>query len=495
MTSLKTFASTRVVSGLVSIGLAFALVRWMDVEDFAKYIVLVSAAGVASLIASLGLDRVMYRYVPAAQIHGHLDFLRNLGRFAIISRLALSAVLSILILWITGTISQIQHSKGEYLIVCVFAAALGATDVLSILANSLLRFETQAKIGLVALLFRAGCLSLLALTTHSLDLDLVMLVLLAAEIAQSTALYAIAVRPELQKMAAPAELKGSEQPPNRAEIQRLAITNYLSYIIGLPWQGSLLRVLVGSFATVSDTALFGFLQTLADRLRQYLPIQLLQNALEPLLVRKHTIDRDSRALCNVLEMLRRINFTLLLIGVIVSMLVGNEVIAFVSKGKFTQAGNLCALIIFSLALNSIGGVLWISCNVLHQMTNLTRAFGLITLSLIPFLGLACFYGGSFNIALVTLLPTPLTWIVLRLKGNLASIGLWQIGKDTRALFSAISAFAVGWGIKDAWSTPIGMALAVLASIAAYLTLLWGLQVIKKADVRDLRTMLHARQKV
>jgi hypothetical protein len=77
----------------------------------------------------------------------------------------------------------------------------------------------------------------------------------------------------------------------------------------------------------------------------------------------------------------------------------------------------------------------------------------------------------------------------------AAIGLWHVEKDTRALFAATLAFTAGWAIKVAWSTPVGMAFAVLASITLYLALVWVLQVIKKADVRDLRTMLQTKQKV
>lgn len=490
MASLKHFALTRVGAGLAGILLALAVARWMPVADFAHYVLLLSASGVAAIFSSFGLDRVIYRYVPEAHMAHDARFIFRLGGLAILARVLIGGAAAVLVLLLS---QPVLSQASSLVLVALFTAILGLSEVLGILANSLLRFELQARLSLAILLLRLASLGVLYWLAGALSFLVVVSVFLVTECLLALSLGLLAVRPALAECSKGNDGGHQFAAPGLSFLFRQSFANYGSYLCGLPWQGSSLRLIVGHVAGVPEIALFGFVQTLADRARQYLPIQLLQNALEPLLTREYALSRDPGPLQARLDLLRRVNFCLLLLGACLAWLAGSELVVLLTAGKYQGAGPLCAQIALMLAIASLAGVLWISANVLQRMPELSTCFAGVSLALLPALYFAGLGYGAQGVVWVACLPPLLLWAVLRARKSPVACGIWRWHKDLLALLAGLLALAAALLLKSLGEGLIYLLLSVIVLGGIFAMLCCLLRVFTRADLNALRQVLKSGQ--
>jgi hypothetical protein len=349
----------------------------------------------------------------------------------------------------------------------LLSMSLAISDVSATTADSLMRFETQARLVLTMLTVRISMLVFIHWAFDAIDVLDVLMIVLAVDLMQSILSGLLAIRPALCERPAARSLDDVELLPELMKTVPLASMNYLSYLLSLPWQGSTARIVVGKLAATPEVALFGLLQTVADRLRLYLPIELLRSAFEPLLVRRYALDRDATSLVRDLELLRRLNFVILVAASASFAVGGSEIVSMITAGKYQNAGPLAALIALALAVRSVNGVLWISANVMGRMSALTVSYALVTLVLLPLLWLSAKWFGAYGVAFVSLTPSVLVWAVLRWRDDPVVAGLWDLRRDAACLSVASMALAVGWMIKSAMPGNLGAMIAVCLFLLIY----------------------------
>ena len=467
MAAIKRFAAARVLSGLAGLAWIVLLARWMPVADFAAYSVLTSVVSVASIAGNLGFDRVIYRYVPSAHLRGDSAYVLRLVWFALLPRLVVASVCAVGAMWWviqpSGTLSLYHACLAGGML----SISLAISDVTATTADSLMRFETQARLVLSMLVIKLAMLFFIHWEVDVLDVLDVLMIVLAVDLMQSVLSGLLAIRPALREGPAPLSLDDVEPLPVLMKTVPLAGMNYLSYLLSIPWQGSTARIVVGKLAATPEVALFGLLQTVADRLRLYLPIELLRSAFEPLLVRRYALDRNAASLVRDLELLRRLNFVILIAVAASSAVGGSEIVSMITAGKYQNAGPLAALIALALAVRSVNGVLWIGANVLGRMRALTVSYALITLVLLPLLWLSAKWFGAYGVAFVSLTPSVLVWAVLRWRDDPVVAGLWDLRRDAACLSVASMALAVGWMIKSTMPGNLGAMIAVCLFLLIY----------------------------
>lgn len=481
---LGSFAAVRLLTGLFGVVWALALARWMSVASYAAYATVLASVGVAAIVGTLGVDRVLYRQLPAAHLGGAYGDVRRLLRLALAFRLMVAPVAGAVIAWATA------RSAAPWGVVA-FAAGLGASlaisDVLGIAANALVRFERQAQIVLGGLLLRL----IAAGTVHAhfgvLGLEAALWISLCGDLVQALVSWHVAIRPTIRHVSNTA---GTDAPPYRSvplpALARSALVNYTAYLVGLPWQGPTAIVLVGATSGTAEVALFGLLQGLLNRIRQYLPLQLLQNAFEPLLVRRYAIDRDSSVVAGGVDLLRRANFCLLLGAAAVAWPLGSGIVAAVTRGKYLDAGPLAALMLAALALRGVSGVLFVSANVMNEMGLLMRVYAVATLiALVPLWWCAQRFGAP-GVVLVSVVPSLLLWAGMRALHGRSARGVWRWRRDLRCLLAALIALAAAYALRPwAGNALLACGAALLAS-ALYAGIVMMMRVFDRADLTLLR---------
>lgn len=486
MASLGRFTATRVMAGALGLLSVVLLARWMAVAEFATYSVLLAAVTVSSIVGSLGLDRVLYREVPLAHMaraHGQIWKLVTLAFGArILVAPATAAALTIATLPVKASISPAVAG----LFGAGLALTLVATDIFGVAANALLRFEMQARLSITAMTVKLSLALAVYKLTASLTVFDVVIIALAVEVAQSMALSLMAVRPALRSTCAQVA-EHAYDAPSVAAVSRTALTNYGAYLLSLPWQGAAATLIVGAIApSAAALALFALLQNLLDRMRQYLPLQLLQTAFEPLLVRRYAERGDRAEVANQLELLRRANFCVLVGAAAASLACGDELIALVTGGKYIGGGVLAAIMCFSLALRGISGVQFISANVMGEMSLLTRIYAVVTLAMLPALWGAAQYFAGVGVVLTSILPSVLLWMTMLRRKARSAIGLWHFGKDVTSVTAGIAAAGVGWSVLHWTGGRAGMVASLATTLILYLVALTGLRVFDANDRSALR---------
>lgn len=488
MVRLGRFAATRVLSGALGLAWVVGVARWMPVAEFAGYAVLLAAVTLASVVGTLGIDRVLYRHIPQAHLAQSRRHVLRLAGFAVLVRLLVVSPVAMGIAYSTQPAGGMVGTAAALAFSAALAASLVVSDVLAITANALMRFEVQARIVSTVLVIRLVAAGAAYLAWGTLGVGVALLIVLGGDVLQSAGSYLLAVRPALRALGDDhAAAPQAYAPPPLLGLLQASGTNYASYLFGLPWQGSAAVVLLGSTAGVSEVALFSLLQNLVDRMRQYLPLQLLQNAFEPIMVRRYAADGDSQAVAAQVELLRRANFCVLAGAAAVTLPIGSELIAWATHGKYVGAGPLAALMLAALALRGVSAVLFISANVMNEMDRLMRVYGVMSLlCLLPLYWFAQRFG-SVGVVVWSVVPSWLLWAGLRAGHAHCAVGVWHVRKDLACIASGALAAAIALLLQSTLVGAYAPALAGLAAALAYTAAVLAFKVFQSGDL----ALLHA----
>lgn len=489
MASLARFGATRILSGGLGFASVLLLARWMPVREFAAYSVLMAAVMVSAIAGSLGADRVLYREIPLAHLaHARRSVVRLL-RVALLARLAVAPLAAAVIVVVTAPEQPVVPAALSLAFAVAMAVTLSLTDVVAIGANALMRFEAQARLNVGLLACRIAAFAALYHVGGELTVNEVVVITLLTDVTNAALSWWRCIsRPLRPGGAAPA---GQEYVDLDARtLGRRAMTNYTSYLLGLPWQGSTATLVVGAILPPGQVATFALLQGLLDRARQYLPLQLLQNAFEPLLMRRHARDGDTRHVVRTLELLRRANFVILIGLAAVCLVVGSELIGLMTKGKYPAAGPLAAFMLAALALRGVSGALFVGANVLGEMERLTRSYAAVTLVALPLLPLCASHFGAAGVVAVSIAPSVGLWGLLRLRGALCAVGAWRWRKDALAVLAAALALAAGWGLLRLVPTVAGVLAAAALVAAGYAAMATWMKVFDRRELDSLQRGLR-----
>lgn len=491
MARLGRFAATRVVTGLLGLLWIFALARWMPVAAYAGYAVLMAAVAVAGLVGAFGTDRVLYRELPlACHARARAQVLRLLG-FALAPRLVVApAGTVVLIAWAAARQTQFNDPWVWWFGVGL-ALSAAFSSVLGVGANAMLRFEVQARIAAAMLAVRLAAAAALYFAHGDILLLQALAIVLVANLLEAALSWLLAIRRALPPLRVPPAVEHKGQP--LAVLARAALANYLSYLFALPWQGAAAIMLVGRFGAPHEVALFSLFQNLIERMRLYLPLQLLQNAFEPLLMHRYARDRDRAHVLRVLDVLRRINLFILGLAAVIAAACGDPLLAWATGGRYSEGWLLLVVLVVALGMRGIGSVLYIAANVFNQMGALARAQGLVSIVGVVPLVLAAWWFADYGVAVTQAFAGIALWVVMYAWGKTSARGLWRPRADIWAALGLAAGAAAGhWTRQHALQGPlVSTALALLVGVAIYLaTSLWLKPLIRRSEIRDLQLSLR-----
>lgn len=481
MASLKSFAAIRIVTGVSGIAIPLILVRWMSVEEFAQYLIAISAISIAGIVSGLGMDRVLYRFLPEAYLRNDSVFARKLIGIAFAPRIIVAPIVVITILTALAPLRMQQEVWVSIFLGSVLAIVIGLSEVIAHAANSLMKFQLQAAIVLTGIVIRLAILCSISLLVGVLKLVWVLLILIGVEFVQLIVIGFAVVMPVLRRMLFAERITDRANWPSWRALGKMALSNYGSYILGLPWQGSVLRVIVGVHSEAAVIATFGFLQTLADRLKQYLPMQILQTAIEPVMVRRFAEGEDIQVIINQLDLLRRVSSYPIIGLAVVFEIAGDQIVSIITAGKYPHAGMLAAFILLGLAASTISSVLWISSSIAHEMPLLLGRFALVSVFLFPVMWVAAKYAGGLGVASIAMVVSPLLWCALWLSPSKAARGTWDWHKDLRVMILAVALMMIGKSILQDSGTIVCIAVAC----GFFFVYALGLIVLRALDKNDL----------
>lgn len=475
----KWFAVAKVGIAIVSLLTQLVLVRHLTVEDYASYTLLVAGTGVLVFLTMFGMDRVIYRFLPPLR-----ESLRWREALALMAgmlsvRLALMTVLLALLLAFPAFLlpDQIVFQLRAIPWQCaIYALGQAATDSLLIFCNSVGLQRKQATLFMLAGGVRLAAVFSIMVAGPLTAVD-VANVFAYTELALVAAM-ALVLAVEFHRLRV---RSGAHQGWNFGfslpQLLRDSLGTQAAYMLGLPFKGALLKLIVGAVSTPLVTAAFGFFQTMADRAYQFMPVFLLKGMVEPALANDYAARRSLDRVRLTVSLLLRFNFLIIFLGIAMLGGTGEQIIDWLTKGRYGDQVLLAVLIALQLTGMTVGESLFFALNPLGRVGHHNRLWMWFALPFLGLLGLAAWLGSTWMLVVAATLPYYVVYAWLRWIDHEESLA-HGLGMGLAVLARLLAAAAAGAlaGRALLYLLPAGLAATLAASVGVAIVFVVTLRV-------------------
>jgi len=473
---IKHFLLGKGLTSIAGIGTLLFVVRALDIGEFAAYSILVGIVELLSAITNIGTGQIFTRFIPEVYAQGYRLALRKL----VVTLLALRYVVliaTILLIYafvptISGWIGLEQWVPAFKLYLLVVLLRTVTNTLFQVLEAMLHQGPAQASMAsvtvsrflLVSWAYATGHLDLVTLIWIEIATDALGVALLVWTLNRASG---------GRSPGGDIERETAWLRQNRDRMVSFAVKGYLQHLIIMPFSGVVNRLVVGGHLPGAQMALFGFAQSIYDLMQRYLPAQLFVGLIRPVMAARYSKSAQFLEVQTLTNLILKINLVLIGLVVIVVIAGGNDLLLFVTAGKYGQrAVDLLVLMSLLIALES-----W--RHVLDLLSHTVERYGILVFT-------NAILGGSL-LAGILLLPSigvfalPAANCAGLLISNLVVV--WWLGQsgfpfkhDLRMIFGAgfavACAIAVTFALRpvvDHWVALVGA--AVLAYIGTALAVL------------------------
>lgn len=478
----------RGAAGIAGFLTVLLLVRYMDLENYAAYTALSGLVSICGVVAGLGMERVISRYVPEARLYRSVD---ELSRFIWLT----SAVRLLAALVIVALLYAFWPAVDQFLVVTEFkifhpglACFIIAETMLQHFSATLQSLVMQKTLTQLLVIQWAGKLLLIfliVLMRSGIDWQDSLWIFAIPELLGVIGL-AIAIKLHLRGLHTEEQEASSGAWPQWRKVAETGLHNFGFTLLAAPPQGYFMKVLTAAYLPVEVVAAYGFFLSVAERARQYIPLHFFYGLLEPMMIAGYLKERNFSELSYRCQLLYKSNLLLMVPAIAWIAVAGDPIVGLMTGGKFQGLSWILVLVMVQLTIGSHVVLLQLLLN------SLEKSKALITASMLalPVMMLA------MTVATVTrpiaLLYTP---ILFSLVMNFFII--WHLGRNNHSYkpswkmlgsvsLSGLAAFAaveVFLAVIPLNTTASVMAIATLLAVTAiYLLTTWLLKGIDKSEI-------------
>ena len=329
------------VSALGGFFAMLLVVHGLSISDFAKYSVLVALVEVFTAISGFGLSHVILRYVPelyesyqTSALRSMIVYISGFRSFVLVLSLGLVWYFSNIVSSWIGLGGAIQVFE-VFLIVVAFRST---NQFLSLILESTLHQGiAQTAFSVIAIGRLVGMLILV--NNHAVSLiDVIWLEGICEIVAMIVMIGGIFSVLWAKHTHDDVMADDDWHKTNRRQLIRFATSAYLQHLATLPFGGNTIRLVGGAMFGDLLMARFGFAQSLYEYIKRYLPTQLLIGLIRPVVVARFTSARDFSVAAGLFEQSLQVNFVLLAGMLAVLLVVGKDLLMFISAGKYGGSG-------------------------------------------------------------------------------------------------------------------------------------------------------------
>jgi O-antigen/teichoic acid export membrane protein len=442
-TSLIFFGLGKVISASLSIFFLGLTVRYMDVSDYGRYIVVLAMVEIFYLTTGFGLSTVAQRYVPEARIQASNKSLRNFLHMLVARRLIYSIACALLLCAVAHFMGDAIPSEfgPRYIYWIALLITLAASSsFLDEVAGSLLMQGLSQGLTVGRMVVKLAAAFYLVLVQGSISFMDILLLETGATLISVICGHVVLAR----GLRHDSDGTASSLPYTNTSMWPVAGRFYLVQLVGQAYGPNVTRLVIGRILGLAQTALFGFAQGIADMLRNLLPAHLLAGWIRPLMVSRYLTSRDVNDLADAANLVLKLNLMGVVPLTVFFLFRGDAFASWASAGKYGQAGLLLALLTIMIGLQTIHLLFSIITITLEQAraslvaTLLAAATLPVQVALIAHFGATGACWGLLASEAVWL--TCATYLLAKNKINLT----WDIKGSTKILFSGVLAGLCVW---------------------------------------------------
>ena len=377
-TGMKHFLMGKALTSVAGIGTLLLVIRGLPVVEFAAYSVLVGLVDVLLVVTSVGTGQVLTRFVPELFNRHLLHALRRLIGYALGLRMVLIAATVGVLALIPASFGSLiglgewQTALQLYLLVVLFRTATNSQY--QVLEAMLEQARGQGAFAAVTVTRFLGVAAL----TLSGEMNLIHLIAVEAA---TDAIGALLMTYGVWRVTRPAAADPADRAgelgwlrTNRRRIVDFGVKGHVQGLIIMPFSGVVNRLVIGSQLAPAQVALFGFGQSIFDLMQRYLPAQLFNGMVRPVMAARFSVNRrfgEAEAIANAV-----LTLNLILVGLAATVFVagGVDMLSWLTRGKYAeQAVALLLLMCLLVALES-----W--RHVLDQLAHTVERYGFLVFS-------------------------------------------------------------------------------------------------------------------
>lgn len=337
----------KVLSAVAGIVTLLIVVRFLPVDEFAAYSVLIGLIVIFTALSGVGLTHVIARFVPELYSQYKDTALTQLIVFSLATR---ALILTALLITARMMLTPISDSLGllawrevfELFFIVIFLRVL-SSFVFQVLESLL--HQRSAQLGFLAATLVKLILILLASCNIRLSIQVLVWVDVLSEMAGLLFLgWSLKTALSRDNRNTNGEIAWIRD--NLYRMVRFGSLAYGQHMSVLLYGSAPNRLLAGHLFALPQLAAFGFAQSFSDMIFRYLPAQLFQGLIRPVFVARYSERADFPELVLVSNIILKINF--LILGLLLSILIvaGTPAIETLTNGKYGVLANL--LLIFMI---------------------------------------------------------------------------------------------------------------------------------------------------
>lgn len=328
-------------------------VRSLSIPEFATYSILIALVEYVTALSGFGLTHVVLRYVP--ELYGHeygYAFRTFVSRtlflrvISLVGMAALAYLFSDKLIWLLG--GQVPARVFEVFLL-VASIRTGSFFLSQILDSTLSQGMSQLAFMVSAIVKVVAIAYLIYINNIGL-INIILVEAVGDMLAVSIMLFGIyRVLHAKRSISVPQDDATWLKSKGRA-ILRYAITGYIQHLIVLPYGGHTNRLIGGNYLTSFSMASYGFAQSLYEYCKRYLPAQLLLGVIRPVIISRYASTKDFSSAVRLTESFFKVNALMVAPLLILFLVVGPEVVAVISKGKYAASASMVMVVLLVLLL-------------------------------------------------------------------------------------------------------------------------------------------------
>ncbi|MDO4635970.1 MAG: hypothetical protein Q4B13_00285 [Lautropia sp.] len=386
---MKHFLMGKALTSVAGVGALLLIVRHLPVEEFAAYSVLLGLTEVLLTLTSVGTGQILTRFVPEIFNLRYAWALRRLIGYSMGLRLVL-ILLTVMVLiafpvWLADWVSLKRwlFPMQLYLLVVLFRTT--SNSEFQILEAMLEQKRGQTAFAAVTVGKFIGVLGLVWFQKMSL------INLIFVEVVNES-IGAFVMSWGVYQASRDRPGDNTDVPLQREWLQKntrrmidFGVKGYTQGLIILPYGGMVNRLVAGNQFSAIQVALFGFAQSIFDQLQRYLPAQLFNGMIRPVMAARYSANGSYKEAETVANAALTVNLVLIGLAATFFAAGGGDFYLWLSKGKYgSDAAVLILMMCLDMALES-----W--RHSLENISHTVERYGFLVFSN-AFLGLSLLLG-------------------------------------------------------------------------------------------------------
>lgn len=489
------FLIGRGIAGFAGFATVILMARYMDIRSYAGFTALTGLISFAGILSSLGLERVIARYLPEARLTRSAQVLGQLIWTLTIVRLVASAIicLGLYLAWpqLLQWFKDVDLVVFPIALVC-FVMAESLFQHFSAVFQSLVQQKALTQILVIQWAGRLVMLWIALQADHQISLEEALWMMALPEML-GIVVFIIVQQLHLKQLAKSDQHAVSNRPLDWQGMANMAAHNYGFTLLAAPPQGYFVKMLAAIFLPTQLVAAYGFFVSLAEKARQYIPLHFFYNLIEPVLVGHYLQHQDFNKLTRFCQWLYKSNLLILIPAMVWIAVAGTHLVDVLTAGKYHTYVWVLLLVMAQLTIGSHVVLLQLILNALDKSKLLMQAGAV---SLVVML-LYWFVVTSVNP--VWLITGPIVfslicniYIIRKLNNTGYRYGLsWQV--FTGVFVAGFFALAVGLVASQQWiesysSHSLITVLSGLVVLAVYLVFVYLLKLISHEEWLFLKSL-------